>query len=339
MAVSRRRVLVLGGLLGACPHAFGQAPRDRHARLGLLLLAPPNPGGPLPDLVEVFTAALKERGWVPGRNLATEAISTAAEPHRAADVARQMLKNGADMLVAVGSSNALAARRATSTVPIVMLASGYPVESGLAQSLARPGGNVTGLRVYAGEVFGKDVALAKELVPALKELGVFWGYGPPAFPEVETRLALGEMRQAADALGIEMRVWQNRDQETLTESLREAASARMQALFVTSGGPQAVPANVQEIARFCESRRLPTMCDIAGIFFQTGGVLAYSVDTVELGVRGAAFVDRILRGANPGELPIEQPTRFQLLVNAKRAKALGIAVPPTLLARADRVIE
>lgn len=111
------------------------------------------------------------------------------------------------------------------------------------------------------------------------------------------------------------------------------------AKFVTSGTAQAVSAAVEQIARFSEARRLPTMCDIAGLFFHTGGVLAYSVDIAELGARGASFVDRILRGANPAELPIEQPTRFQLIVNAKRAKALGIDVPAALLARADSVIQ
>jgi putative tryptophan/tyrosine transport system substrate-binding protein len=150
---------------------------------------------------------------------------------------------------------------------------------------------------------------------------------------------LDEMRRAADSLNIQLRVWQNPDAPALTANLRDAANTRMQALFVTSGTAQAVPVAVAQIARFCEVRQLPTMCDIAGLFFQTGGVLAYSVDIAELGIRGASFVDRILRGANPAELPIEQPTRFQLIVNARRAKALGIAVPSPLLTRADRIIE
>ena len=338
MAVSRRRLLVLGGLLAAVPVPV-VAQRARSARLGVLHLAPPGASSSATDLFHVFSEALKDRGWAVGRNLVIESRTTAGAPHRAVDFAKELLQNGAEMLVAVGSSNALAARQATSTVPIVMLASGFPVESGLAASLARPGGNVTGLRVYAGEVFGKYVALVKELVPSLTELGIFWGYGPPAFPPIETPLALDEMRRAADTLNIQLRVWQNPDAAALTANLREAANTRMQALFVTSGTAQTVPAAVAQITRFCEVRRLPTMCDLAGLFFQTGGVLAYSVDIAELGMRGASFVDRILRGANPAELPIEQPTRFQLIVNAKRAKALGIAVPAALLTRADRVIE
>ena len=341
MPVSRRRVLVLGGLLAAAPaRVISQPARStgRAVRLGVLHLAPPATSPSASDLFQVFSASLKDRGWAVGRNLVIESRTTADAPHRAVDFAKELLQNGAEMLVVVGSSNALAARRATSTVPIVMLASGYPVESGLAASLARPGGNVTGLRIYAGEVFGKYVALAKELVPSLKELGIFWGYGPPAFPAIETPLGLDEMQRAADSLSIHLRVWQNPDAAALAANLRDAANVRMQALFVTSGTVQAVPAAVAQITHFCEARRLPAMCDIAGIFFQTGGVLAYSVDLAELGARGASFVDRILRGANPAELPIEQPTRFQLIVNARRAKALGFEIPGALLTRADRVI-
>jgi putative ABC transport system substrate-binding protein len=311
-------------------------------RIGLILLAAPAPRSgayPLPDVGEVFVAALKDRGWILGRNLTIESRTSAAEPHRAVDLARELLAQGAEILVVAGSANAVAARRATRTTPIVMLASGYPVESGLAKTLARPGGNVTGLRVYAGEVFGKHVDLANEMVPSLRHFGVFWGYTPPAFPEIETRLALGEMQHAADARRVKLHVWQNSDAATLREHLQDAAKAPIQAVLVTSGGPQVVPAHMADIATFCESRRLPTMCDIAGVFFQTAGVLAYSVDYLELGTRGAAFVDRILRGADPAELPIEQPTRFLLLVNTRRAKALGIDLPPSLLARADRVIE
>ena len=336
--MNRRRALALVSMLAPLRTSLSQG---RKVRLGLLLLAPAaaNTAGPLPDLVHEFLAALGRLGWMSGQNLAFESRVTAAEPHRAVDMAKDLLQGGAELLVAVGSSNALAARGATSTAPIVMLASGYPVESGLARSLARPGGNVTGLRIYAGEVFGKYVELAKELVPSLKQLGVFWGYGPPAFPEIETRLGLDEMQRSADRLGIRLQIWQNPDSGKIAANLREAADAPIQALFVTSGTAQAVPQNVREIARFCEARRLPTMCDVAGIFFQTGGLVAYSFDTMELAVRGAAFVDRILRGAKPGDLPIEQPTRFILIVNAKRAGELGVSVPASLIARADRVIE
>jgi putative ABC transport system substrate-binding protein len=269
-----------------------------------------------------------------------ESRVTAPDQPRAADMARELLDRRAEVLVTVGTANAVAARQATGTTPIVMLGSGYPVESGLAASLARPGGNVTGLSVYAGsEIFGKYVALLRELVPSLRELGVFWGYAPPAFPQVETDLALGEMRKAAEATGLRLRAWLNRSEAELAANIAEAAGTPIQALFVTAGGPHSIASGIARISEFCAKRRLPVMCDVTGVYFQSGGVLAYSAILSELGRRGAEYVDRILRGARPGELPIEQPSRFELVVNMKFARAAGIPVPQALLLRADRVIE
>jgi putative tryptophan/tyrosine transport system substrate-binding protein len=330
-----RRALILsaiGALAGPVAPALAQPAKPR--RLGVLLL------GPLAALTEPFYASLNDRGWSVGRNLQVETRATAGEQQRAPEMAAEMIRSGAEILVTVSSANAVAARRASSTVPIVMLASGYPVESALAASLARPGGNVTGLSIYAGtEVFGKYIGLLKEAVPKLRELGIFWGYAPPAFPEAETELCVGEMRRAAEALKMTVRVWMNPDEGRLENNLASAATAPLDALFVSAGGAQSTAAGIARVAAFCEKRRLPTMCDVAGNFFHAGGVLSYSVDFRELGVRGASFVDRILRGAKPGELPIEQPTRFELVVNLKRAKAIGLAIPPSILARADRVIE
>jgi len=255
-------------------------------------------------------------------------------------MARELLTSGADLIVTVGTAHAVAAQNASRTVPIVMLASGYPVEAGLARSLRKPEGNVTGVSVYAGsEVFGKHVALFKELVPHMRELGIFWGYAPPAYPERETELAAGGMRRAADALAIGTRVWMNPDERELDKNLVALADSRPDGLYVSAGGAQSVPAGIAKVAAYCEKRRLPTVCEVAGVFFQAGGVLSYSPDFGELGVRAASFVDRILRGAKAGDLPIEQPTRFQLVVNLKRAKTIGLTVPASLLLRADRVIE
>jgi putative ABC transport system substrate-binding protein len=225
-------------------------------------------------------------------------------------------------------------------VQIVMLASVYPVESGLAASLARPGGNVTGLTVYAGtEIFAKSVALARELVPTLKQLGVFWAYAPPYFPQVEMDICLTQMRQAAEATGVRPRIWVNRNERELDESLVAAASLPLEAVFVTAGGPQSVAQGIAKVAEFCGKRRLPAVTDVASLIFGAAGIATYSPDWKELATRGASFVDRILRGAKPGELPIEHPTRYELVVNAKRAKVIGLAIPRSILARADRVIE
>jgi len=326
-----RRLLVLGGALAALP-AIAQP--GRTPRLGLLLLTPNS------AVTDPFVAGLKERGWEEGRNLALETRFTASRQDQAGRLAGELLLGRADVLVAVSTANALAARQATSTVPIVMLGGGYPVEAGLAKSLARPGGNVTGISIYAQrEVFGKFVALAKELLPSLRDLGVLWGYGPPAFPQIEADITLAEMRRAAAATRIRLHEWMNRSQADLDANLAAAATAALGALFVTSGAPQAAPGNVEKIAQLCRARRLPSVCDVSGAFFQRAGVLAYSADLNEIGARAASFVDRILRGADPAELPMEQPTKFNLIVNLKQARAIAMSVPTSILARADRVIE
>jgi putative ABC transport system substrate-binding protein len=323
----------LGAAL-ASPLRRAQQPSAKPARIGLLLL------GPFPALVDPFLVSLRERGWSVGMNLHVETRVTPAEQARAPDMAREMIAKGADVIAVTGTANAVAAREASKTVPIVALACGYPVESGLAVSLARPGGNVTGVSVYAGtELFGKFVALFKEAVPQLQRLGIFWGYAPPAFPQIETDIAVGEMRRAASALGIQTSVWMNPDLPALDRTLAQAEPAALDAVFVSAGGAQSAPDGIAKVAAFCERRRLPTMCDVAGNFFATGGVLSYSVDWRELGARSAGHVDRILRGAKPGELPIEQPTRFELVLNLKRAKLIGMAIPPAIVARADRVIQ
>jgi putative tryptophan/tyrosine transport system substrate-binding protein len=310
------------------------AAQSRTYRIGLIVLAP------FPPLIDPFLAALGARGWAQGRNLEVDTVVTAPQQERAADMAKTLIAKGADLLVVVGTANAVAAQQASGAVPVVMLASGYPVQSGLAKTLARPGGNVTGLTVYAGtEIFGKSVALAKELVPALRDLGVFWAYAPPAFPEIELEICRKEIKEAADALKIRVHFWMNRNARDLDAALTAAASAPLQALLMTSGGPQSTPEGIAKVANFCEKRRVPAVADVASVIFRTAGVAAYSPDFSELGMRGASFVDRIFRGAKPGELPIEHPTRFQLHINPRRAKLIGLTFPPSILARADRVIE
>jgi putative ABC transport system substrate-binding protein len=147
------------------------------------------------------------------------------------------------------------------------------------------------------------------------------------------------MRQAADALKIQVRTWINRDEAELDQNLKDASRMPLQLLFVSAGGPHSIARGISKVAQFAEQRRLPTMSDVAGLFFSAGGIVAYSPDFKELGAGAASHVDRILRGAKPGDLPIEYPKRFELVVNARRAKAIGWQIPAAVLARADRVIE
>jgi putative ABC transport system substrate-binding protein len=331
--VKRRDLLLaVGGSL--TPGVLRAQQVKRECRLGLLLISP------FPATIDPFVAALNERGWTLGRNLKVDTRITAAEQERAPEMAKELIQQGADIIVVTGTANAVAARQASKTVPIVALACGYPVESGLASSLARPGGNVTGLTVYAGtEIFAKAVSLARELVPGLKQLGVFWAYAPPFYPQVEVDICLKEMRLAAELNKMRTRVWINRNTRELDQTLAEAAGLPLEALFLTAGGPQSMPEGIAKVAAFCERRRLPAVGDIAGNIFAAAGVVANSPVWKELAVRGASFVDRIMRGAKPGDLPIEYPTRYELVVNAKRAKVIGLEIPRSILARADRVIE
>jgi putative ABC transport system substrate-binding protein len=334
--VKRRAFLgaVTGGLL-ATPLAAIAQPAGKVYRMGYL-----SPG-PVPHITDPLMAALGERGWRVGHNLLVESRFTGGDPQRAETLAKELVQEHVDVIVTNVTATAMAARRATSIIPIVMATSGFPVEGGLAKSLARPGGNVTGMTVYAGggPLFGKYVELLHELVPSMREFGVLWGYASPSYLEEQVAPATDELHRAAKALSVELRFWQTGRESDLQAALAAAAGAPLDALFVTGGVIHGLPEIAPRIIRFVLQRRLPTLTE-GGAFFAAGGaVLAYSVDFNELGARTAYFVDRILKGAKPGDLPIEQPTKYLLSVNLKAAKAIGLTVPPSLLARADQMIE
>ena len=334
--IDRRTFLAgTGAVLLAAPFAAQAQPAGKVYRVGFL-----SPG-PAPHITDPLKAALGERGWRVGQDLLVESRVTGGDPQRAEALARELVQERVDVIVTAVTATAMAARRATTSIPIVMAASGFPVEAGLAKSLARPGGNVTGMTVYAGggPIFGKYVELLHELVPSMREFGVFWGYAPPSYLEEQVAPATDELHRAAKALNVKMRFWQTGRESDLQAALAAAAGAPLDALFVTSGVIHVVPEIVPRITRFVLQRRLPTMTE-GGAFFATGGaVLAYSVGSNELAARTAYFIDRILKGAKPGDLPIEQPTKYVLRVNLKTAKALGLTIPPSLLARADEIIQ
>ena len=330
-----RRTLLRALPLAACVPLSGRAQTTgRVYRLGFLA---PGPALPLSD---ALIAALSDRGWG-SRNLVVDFRHTQGDPERAESLARELAKERADVIVTVVTATAIAARRATNVVPIVMYISGYPVEGGLADSLAKPGGNVTGMTLYAGggALFGKFVQLRRELRPSLRELGVFWGYAPPSYKPEQVAPATEELRQAARALNINVHFWQTGTASALGDALSAASSAPLDAMFVTAGVIHQLPETANRIARFVQERRLPTLTDFpAGVFFAGGAVLSYSAELKELALRTAHFVARILEGARPGDLPIEQPTKYELVVNLKAAKTIGLDVPPALLLRADRTI-
>jgi len=295
----------------------------------------------VPWLVDPLRDRLRERGWVAGQNLVYDVVSTEGDYKRADALAQKLVDQRTDVIVAAGTHMALAAQRVTKTTPIVMYLSGFPVEGGLVQSFARPGGNITGLATYSGEAFfSKHVSLMKELIPSLKEFGVLWDYLPPLFLEKEAEFGLGELRRAASELKVSARIWTVADEDALTRAFGDIAKMRIRVLFATNGPVQGIPARgLTRLIDFTQNRKIALVCDIAGSVFVAGGLLSYSASWQEAAERCASFVDRILRGANPAELPIERPSRFELVLNLKTAKAIGITIPPPMLVRADRVIE
>lgn len=326
----KRRHFLAASVLLAAPVAFAQ----KAHRIGLLV----QKAGTW--LVEPFSRALGAHGWTVGRNVQLD-VRLSGSPADIDELAKALVAARTDVIVVVGTHMAAAAGRATAKTPIVMYLSGWPVEGGLVRSYARPGGNITGLSTYGGsdKLFAKFMALLKELVPSLREMAVAWDYVAPMFLEKEVEQGVGELQRAAAALGVRSRDLPIHTQADFDQALSTMESAPIQAIFATSGPFNSLPHNLKRLGELSQRRRLPIMCDIAGSTFQNVGTLAYSVSWDEAAMRCASFVDRILRGANPAELPIEQPKNFQLVLHAGRAKAIGLAIPPAMMVRADRVIE
>jgi len=204
---------------------------------------------------------LGERGWRVGHNLLVESRFTGGDPQRAETLARELVQDRVDVIVTNVTATAMAARRATTSIPIVMATSGFPVEGGLAKSLARPGGNVTGMTIYAGggPLFGKFVELLHELLPSMREFGVFWGYAPPSYLAEQVAPATDGLRQAAKVLNVKMQFWQTGRESDLQAALAAAAGAQLDALFVTGGVIHGLPEIAPRITRFVLERRLPTI--------------------------------------------------------------------------------
>lgn len=329
--MQRRSALRWLCMCALVPNAAWSQRTEKVYRLGILA------NRDSPYLTEPLFAALSGRGWVVGQNVLVESRITGGDYRRAPDLARELIGKRVDILVVLTTGNAVAARQVTSTLPIVMLGSGYPVEAGLARSLARPGGNVTGVSVYAGtEIWGKYVALAQEVVPSMRELGVLFDY---VVSGAELGPALSELRKASLATNVALRFLRHQDESDLGASLAAIAKAPVDVILVTGGPIHAQPKNVALINEFALRHQIPMVNDNAAAVFLGGGLLAYSFTAREIADRCASMIDRILRGAHPGELPIEYPTKFELTINMKTARRLRLTLPNTLLARADRVIE
>jgi ABC-type uncharacterized transport system substrate-binding protein len=281
-----------------------------------------------------WTAALVQRlrelGWIEGRTVAIEYRWAQGQTERAAEIAAEFVRLKVDVIVTAGTLNVLAAKQVTSVVPIVFAGAGDPVGTGLVASLARPGSNVTGLSNQSTDLAAKRIELLREAVPGLRRLAIMAFVGAPI-----AMLEAGEARAAALTLGLEAVTLEIRQVEDITSAF-ETLKGRAEALHVASG--QVLNTNRLLINALALAARLPTIHTFRALV-ESGGLMFYGPNFQHLSRRAADYVDKILRGTKPADLPVEQPIKFDLVINLKTAKALGLDIPPTLLARADEVIE
>jgi putative tryptophan/tyrosine transport system substrate-binding protein len=282
------------------------------------------------EWVAAFAQRLRELGWIEGRTITIEYRWAEGREERFAEIAAELVRLKVDVIVTSGTPQILAAKQATSVIPIVFAAAGDPVGNHLVASLARPGGNITGLSILAADLAGKRLELLREVVPGLRRLAIMGNVGNPF-----TVLELGEVQVAASTLGLEVHTLEIRKPEDIAPAF-EALKGRADALYVCTDG--LVNANRIRINILAVGARLPTMRGYRD-FVEAGGLMSYGANIPDQFRRTADYVDKILHGAKPGDIPVEQPTKFDLVVNLTTAQALGLSLPPTLLTRADEVLE
>ncbi len=278
-----------------------------------------------------FIEGLRDLGYVEGQNITIELRSSEGKYERLPDLAAELVRLKVDVIVAPADENVVVAKQATRTIPIVMAGSGDPVGSGLVASLARPGGNVTGLSLNAPELAGKQLQLLKEIVPRVSRVAVLWNPTNRAGQSL-----LGEAKVAARSLGVQLRILEARGPDEFQGTFAAMARERAGALLVFPDGMFLLQR--KRITDFAAKSRLPAMYGRRELV-DAGGLMSYAPSLGDNLRRAASYVDKILKGAKPADLPVEQPTKFDLVINLKTAKALGLTIPPALLLRADEVIE
>jgi ABC-type uncharacterized transport system substrate-binding protein len=308
--------------------AHAQQPKKVH-RIGFLA-----PGDPFSQSTEAIRLALRELGYIEGQNIAIEYRYAEGKQDRFPELAAELVRLKVDIIVVVGGNRIIpAAKNATKTIPIVMTGGGLdPVEAGLVESLARPGGNVTGLTDLGTELGGKRLELLKEAVPKVARVAVLYD---PANPS--SVLSVKEVLPvAARALGLTLEPWEVRDVTGFERLFAALSKERPDGLYVFGG--QLLNNNQKRTAGFALKSRLPSIYNNRAAV-DAGGLMYYGADLADSYRRVAYYVDRILKGAKPADLPVEQPTKFELVFNLKTAKQIGLTIPPNVLARADKVIK
>ncbi len=308
--------------------AEAQQPK-KIARIGYLTGTPPSASS---ARIEVFRQGLRELGYIEGKNIVIEYRYAEGKLDRLPALAAELVRLKVDVIVAVGSSDISAAKEATAAIPIVMILGGDAVGSGLVASLARPGGNITGLSTLRPELSGKRLELLKEVVPRLSRVAVF-----ASSTSADYAQTLKEIELAAGALGVKLQYLDILNPKDVETAFQAAVNARADAVLFRVPGPFASSQRPQ-IAELAVKSRLPVIYDRAE-YVEAGGLMYYGVNVTDLDRRAATYVDKILKGRTPADLPVEQPMKFEFIINLKAAKQIGLTIPPNVLVRADRVIK
>jgi len=329
--MDRRTFLeTLTGSLLAAPLAAEAQPAGKVYRVGYLSPIPVAERGSNPSF-NIFRREMRQRGYVEGQNFVLEHRSVEGSPGRDSEVVGELVRLNVDVIVAVSQPVVQAAKQVTRIIPIVMFGVGDPVSTGLVASLARPGGNITGLSQSSPELSAKRLALLKEVIPEVSRVAVLSNpTNPSNAPQIR------DTKAAAKALGVELHLLQVRRPQDLESAFQAAAGGRAGALITLDD--LFIYAHRTRIVALAATSRLPGMYGWAA-FPEAGGLMSYSPDFPDMYRQAAVFVDKILKGAKPADLPVEQPTKFELVINLKTAKALGLTILPSFLQRADQVIE
>jgi putative tryptophan/tyrosine transport system substrate-binding protein len=324
----RRREFIT--LIGGAAAAWSLEARAQQAKAATIGLLGTGSAAAQSQWTAAFVQRMRELGWIEGRNLAIEYRWAEGHTERLKDLADELVRLKVDVIITHNTPGPLAAKQATSTIPIVFATAGDPVGSGIVASLARPGGNVTGLSSQTPDVAGKRLELLRQIVPGLHRLAVLADTDNPF-----VKLVVSQLRQAGAGLGVEVATFEMRRGEDIAPAF-EALKGRAQALYVPATPVALV--NRARINTLALAAHMPTTLEVRE-YVEAGGLMSYGPDWPHMWGRAANFVDKILRGAKPADLPVEQPTKFDLVINLTIAKALGLTVPDKLLALANEVIE
>jgi putative ABC transport system substrate-binding protein len=297
-------------------------------RIGYLAASPPTAS---PARTEAFRHGLRELGYVEGKNILIEYRWADGKVDRLPDMAADLARLKVDVIVTAGPTVVPSAKKATSTIPIVMTFDTDPIGNGFVASLARPGGNITGLSTLSPELNGKQLELLKEIAPRLFRVAILGTSGRPGHAQ-----SLKELEAAAASFKLQLEFFDVEKPKDIELAFREARSARADAVLAL--GSAVLNSHRRQVAELSVKNRLPGIYDRSE-FVEDGGLFSYGVSLSDLHRRAATYVDKILKGAKPADLPVEQPTKFDLVINLKAAKQIGLTIPPHMLARADRVIE